>query len=125
LEFVPSNTLSRIYVHFPVPWDKKPHRRVIGDSFLDEAIRTLELQGRLELRTDSENYYRFALETYSHPLHVSFVVHKNRDIAITSKYEDRWKKMEKNIYDVTLINDLQSPEKNLGRGIYIHRNRNS
>lgn len=111
LEFVPSNTLSRIYVHFPVPWDKKPHRRVIGDSFVDEAIRTLELQGRLELRTDSENYYRFALETYSHPPHVSFEVHKNRDIAITSKYEDRWKKMEKNIYDVTLINDLQSPEK--------------
>jgi tRNA (guanine-N7-)-methyltransferase len=113
LEFVPSNSLSRIYVHFPVPWDKKPHRRVIGDAFVDEAIRALNLQGRLELRTDSENYYRFALETYSHPLHVSFEVHKNRDIAITSKYEDRWKKMEKNIYDVTLINDLESPEKRL------------
>ncbi|MDD4854964.1 MAG: tRNA (guanosine(46)-N7)-methyltransferase TrmB [Sulfuricurvum sp.] len=113
LEFVPSNSLSRIYVHFPVPWDKKSHRRVIGDAFVDEAIRALAPQGRLELRTDSENYYRFALETYSHPPYVSFEVHKNRDIAITSKYEDRWKKMEKNIYDVTLINALQSPEKRL------------
>lgn len=113
LEFVPSNSLSRIYVHFPVPWDKKPHRRVIGDAFVEEAIRALKPQGRLELRTDSENYYRFALETYSHPPQVTFEVHKNRDIAITSKYEDRWKKMEKNIYDVTLINDIQSPEKRL------------
>lgn len=113
LEFVPSNSLSRIYVHFPVPWDKKPHRRVIGDAFVEEAIRALTPQGRLELRTDSENYYRFALETYSHPPQVSFEVHKNRDIAITSKYEDRWKKMEKNIYDVTLINELQSPDKKL------------
>ena len=113
LEFVPSNSLSRIYVHFPVPWDKKPHRRVIGDAFVEEAIRALKPQGRLELRTDSENYYRFALETYSHPPQVSFEVHKNRDIAITSKYEDRWKKMEKNIYDVTLINELQSPDKKL------------
>ncbi|MDD4950180.1 tRNA (guanosine(46)-N7)-methyltransferase TrmB [Sulfuricurvum sp.] len=113
LEFVPSNTLSRIYVHFPVPWDKKPHRRVIGDTFVTEAIRTLAPQGRLELRTDSENYYRFALETYSHPPHVSFEVRKNQEIAVTSKYEDRWKKMEKNIYDVTLINDLISPEKKL------------
>ena len=113
LEFVPSNSLNRIYVHFPVPWDKKPHRRVIGDAFVEEAIRALQLEGRLELRTDSENYYRFALETYSHPPQVSFEVHKNRDIAITSKYEDRWKKMEKNIYDVTLINELQSPEKKL------------
>ncbi|MFZ3053798.1 MAG: tRNA (guanosine(46)-N7)-methyltransferase TrmB [Sulfuricurvum sp.] len=113
LEFVPSNSLSRIYVHFPVPWDKKPHRRVIGDAFVEEAIRALKPQGRLELRTDSENYYRFALETYSHPPQVTFEVHKNRDIAITSKYEDRWKKMEKNIYDVTLINDMESPEKRL------------
>jgi tRNA (guanine-N7-)-methyltransferase len=113
LEFVPSNILSRIYVHFPVPWDKKPHRRVIGDAFVYEAIRALKPQGRLELRTDSENYYRFALETYSHPLHVSFEVHKNRDIAITSKYEDRWKKMEKNIYDVTLINQEESDDKKL------------
>ncbi|MDP1784414.1 MAG: tRNA (guanosine(46)-N7)-methyltransferase TrmB, partial [Sulfuricurvum sp.] len=111
LEFVPSNAVSRIYVHFPVPWDKKPHRRVIGQAFVEEAIRVLKPEGRLELRTDSENYYRFALETYSAIPQVSFEVHKNRDIAITSKYEDRWKLMEKNIYDVTLINDCQSPEK--------------
>lgn len=111
LEFVPSNALNRIYVHFPVPWDKKPHRRVIGDAFVNEAIRTLTPQGRLELRTDSENYYRFALETYSHPPQVSFEVRKNQDIDVVSKYEDRWKRQEKNIYDVTLINQEISPEK--------------
>lgn len=113
LEFVPSNVVGRIYVHFPVPWDKKPHRRVIGPAFVEEAIRVLKPQGRLELRTDSENYYRYALETYSGVPQVTFEVHKNRDIAISSKYEDRWKRMEKNIYDVTLINDVLSPEKKL------------
>ncbi len=111
LEFVPSNIVSRIYVHFPVPWDKKPHRRVISDAFVEEAIRVLKPEGRLELRTDSELYYRFALETYSAPAKIHFEVHKNRDIAVVSKYEDRWRLMEKNIYDVTLINDLLSPEK--------------
>ena len=111
LELIPSNTLSRIYVHFPVPWDKKPHRRVIGDVFVEEALRTLAPQGRLELRTDSENYYRFALETYSHPSYARFEVRKNQEIAIVSKYEDRWKRLEKNIYDVTLINDFESPQK--------------
>ncbi len=111
LELIPSNTLSRIYVHFPVPWDKKPHRRVIGDAFVEEALRTLAPQGRLELRTDSENYYRFALETYSHPPYARFEVRKNQEIAIVSKYEDRWKRLEKNIYDVTLINDFESPQK--------------
>jgi tRNA (guanine-N7-)-methyltransferase len=110
LEFVPSNIVSRIYVHFPVPWDKKPHRRVISEAFLKESERVLCIGGKLELRTDSENYYRFALETFSSPCKSRFDVRKNQDIAIVSKYEDRWKKMEKNIYDVTFICEIDSPE---------------
>lgn len=110
LEFVPSNVVGKIYVHFPVPWDKKPHRRVISQAFLDESIRVLNVGGTLELRTDSENYYRFALETFSAPTQSRFDVRKNQDIAISSKYEDRWKRMEKNIYDVTFTCETLSPD---------------
>jgi tRNA (guanine-N7-)-methyltransferase len=110
LEFVPSNIVGKIYVHFPVPWDKKPHRRVISEAFLNEAERVLKIGGKLELRTDSEEYYRFALETFSTPRQSRFDVRKNQDIAIVSKYEDRWKKMEKNIYDVTFTCELDSPD---------------
>lgn len=110
LEFVPSNIVGKIYVHFPVPWDKKPHRRVISEAFLKESERALRIGGTLELRTDSENYYRFALETFSSPRQSCFDVRKNQEIAIVSKYEDRWKKMEKNIYDVTFTCDVESPE---------------
>ncbi|ADR34396.1 tRNA (guanine-N(7)-)-methyltransferase [Sulfuricurvum kujiense DSM 16994] len=110
LEFVPSNIVGKIYVHFPVPWDKKPHRRVISEAFLKESERALRVGGTLELRTDSENYYRFALETFSSPAISRFDVRKNQEIAIVSKYEDRWKKMEKNIYDVTFTCEAESPE---------------
>lgn len=110
LEFVPSNIVGKIYVHFPVPWDKKPHRRVISEAFLKESNRVLNIGGTLELRTDSENYYRFALETFSSPLKSRFDVRKNQEIAIVSKYEDRWKKMEKNIYDVSFTCETESPE---------------
>jgi len=110
LEFVPSNIVGKIYVHFPVPWDKKPHRRVISEAFLKESERSLRVGGTLELRTDSENYYRFALETFSTPRQSRFEVRKNQEIAIVSKYEDRWKKQEKNIYDVTFTCDVESPE---------------
>jgi tRNA (guanine-N7-)-methyltransferase len=110
LEFVPSNIVGKIYVHFPVPWDKKPHRRVISEAFLKESERVLRVGGTLELRTDSENYYRFALETFSSPRQSRFDVRKNQEIAIVSKYEDRWKKMEKNIYDVTFTCEIESPE---------------
>lgn len=108
MEMVPSNIVSRIYVHFPVPWDKKPHRRVISKSFVAESLRVLQKGGRLELRTDSENYYEYSFATYTSLNQLSMELKKNHDIAISSKYEDRWKKMEKNIYDLTLICEEES-----------------
>ena len=110
LELVPSNIASRIYVHFPVPWDKKPHRRVISTAFINESTRVLAPGGRLELRTDSENYFAYSWETFIALNKAKLEVNKNQEIAISSKYEDRWKKMEKNIYDITLTIDEISPE---------------
>ncbi len=110
MEFIPSNIVGRIYVHFPVPWDKKPHRRVIGEAFVNESIRVLKKGGRLELRTDSENYFQYAFKTFTSLNKLTLEILKNREIAISSKYEDRWKLMEKNIYDVTMTCDEESPE---------------
>jgi tRNA (guanine-N7-)-methyltransferase len=108
MELVPSNIVGKVYVHFPVPWDKKPHRRVISKSFIEESRRVLKVDGRLELRTDSENYYAYSYETFIALNKTVLHINKNKDIAIVSKYEDRWRKMEKNIYDVTMINEEQS-----------------
>jgi len=105
MELVPSNRVSKVYVHFPVPWDKKPHRRVISTAFIEEVNRTLQVGGTLELRTDSENYYAYSYETFIAFNKTTLLINKNKDIAVSSKYEDRWKKMEKNIYDVTMINE--------------------
>ncbi|ABB44064.1 tRNA (guanine-N(7)-)-methyltransferase [Sulfurimonas denitrificans DSM 1251] len=113
MELVPSNKIDKIYVHFPVPWDKKPHRRVISTAFIEEARRILNIGGTLELRTDSENYYAYSYETFIAFEKTTLHINKNRDIAITSKYEDRWKRMQKNFYDVTMINSEESPELSL------------
>ncbi len=113
LEFVPSNLVGRIFVHFPVPWDKKPHRRVISHPFISESIRALKKEGTLELRSDSENYFAYSLQTFLELSQSDFQVRKNQDIGIVSKYESRWRKMEKNIYDITLSNHEDSdPIKN-------------
>ncbi|MFT7878899.1 MAG: tRNA (guanosine(46)-N7)-methyltransferase TrmB [Sulfurimonas sp.] len=102
LEMLPSNSCEQIFVHFPVPWDKKPHRRVISPSFLEESMRVLRREGRLELRTDSDNYFWYALETFFGEdvpkTHVE--VRKNEALEVTSKYEARWRRQEKDIYDV-------------------------
>jgi tRNA (guanine-N7-)-methyltransferase len=108
MEFVPSNTVGRIYVHFPVPWDKKPHRRVISQPFIAESLRVLMKGGKLELRTDSDNYFAYAFETFMSLNQLKLEIFKNQEIEITSKYEDRWRRMEKNIYDVLLTCDEES-----------------
>ena len=102
LEMIPSNLCHKIFVHFPVPWDKKPHRRVISPSFLEESMRVLEVGGRLELRTDSPKYFWYAMETFlgESVAKTGVEIRKNEALEITSKYEARWLRQEKDIYDV-------------------------
>ncbi len=111
MEFLSSNGVGRIFVHFPVPWDKKPHRRVFSAAFIEEALRVLHVEGTLELRTDSNAYFSFAFEQMMRLSRADVHVKKNAVLEITSKYEDRWRKMDKDIYDVILRNEQASPEK--------------
>lgn len=108
MEFLPSNVVGRIFVHFPVPWDKKPHRRVFSAAFIEEALRVLHVNGTLELRTDSQLYFEFTFSQMMQLSKANVQVKKNAELEITSKYEDRWRKMEKDIYDVTLTNESAS-----------------
>ena len=113
LEMLPSNACEQIFVHFPVPWDKKPHRRVISPSFLNESMRVLRKDGRLELRTDSDNYYWYALETFFAVPKTQVEIRKNEALEVTSKYEARWLRQEKDIYDVYVKCQENSEDKKL------------
>jgi len=111
LQLLESNSVETIFVHFPVPWDKKPHRRVISKSFVEESIRVLKKGGRLELRTDSENYFAYAFETFNALNRYDLQIKKNHKLPVSSKYEDRWRRQEKNIYDLILTNESISDPK--------------
>jgi tRNA (guanine-N7-)-methyltransferase len=104
LETLPSNSVDTIYVHFPVPWDKRPHRRVINPQFIVESKRVLKHLGVLELRTDSENYFQWSFDLFLKEDKLKMELLKNQQIDITSKYEDRWIKLEKNIYNFRITN---------------------
>ena len=39
MEFIESNKVGKIFVHFPVPWVKKPHRRIYSNEFVNGALR--------------------------------------------------------------------------------------
>ncbi len=112
LEMLPSNLLSEVFVHFPVPWDKKPYRRVISSIFLSETMRVLKADGVLNLRTDSYNYFWYSLDVFFNtPLKTSVLIDKNRSLEVTSKYEARWLRQEKDIYDVSVTSLEDSPQK--------------
>jgi len=110
LEFLSSNSVKQIFVHFPVPWDKKPHRRVISKAFINESKRVLSKGGTLELRTDSDNYFEYSFGEFINQEKVELHINKNKDLEISSKYEDRWKRQEKDIYDITMTNKEISEE---------------
>lgn len=110
LEFLDSNAVGRIFVHFPVPWDKKPHRRVMSVGFIEESMRVLKIDGTLELRTDSPNYFEYSSSLLDSFTEYAHKIVKNKDLDVTSKYEARWKRQEKDIWDVTLFAKEESPE---------------
>ena len=107
LSLLPAGCLQRVFLHFPVPWDDAPHRRVISDEFASQIARTLGRGGRFELRTDSEEYFLYVMQKLSPYVQrkAGKISHfKNRDAAVASKYEDRWRKMDKDIYDLIYEN---------------------
>ncbi len=107
LSLLPAGCLQRVFLHFPVPWDDAPHRRVISDEFASQIARTLGRGGRFELRTDSKEYFLYAMQKLSPCVQrkAGEISHfKNRDAAVASKYEDRWRKMDKDIYDLIYEN---------------------
>ena len=110
LEFLDSNAVGRVFVHFPVPWDKKPHRRVMSIGFIQECMRVLKVTGTLELRTDSPNYFEYSNSLLLHFEKYPNEILKNKDLDVTSKYEARWKRQEKDIWDITITSIEESPQ---------------
>lgn len=65
----PDGAVKRAFLHFPDPWWKKRHakRLVMGDVFLDQMARLLEVGGELFVQTDVEDraaMYESAVSTH-------------------------------------------------------------
>lgn len=110
LGMIESNLIDRIFLHFPVPWPKDPHRRVVSKMFAGECQRVLKNGGKFELRTDEQDYAQYTLSQFLDLTNLQIIIKKNADLSITSKYEERWKKLQKNIFDLIYICDVTSEQ---------------
>jgi tRNA (guanine-N7-)-methyltransferase len=77
-------------------------------------LRVLKVSGTLELRTDSPLYYEYSKELYETYNEKSTIV-KNQNLEVSSKYEDRWKRLGKDIWDLTIYADKVSPDMKLNK----------
>lgn len=98
-EILPQNFLDGLYVHFPVPWPDAPHRRVWSKDFLSAAFKALKFGGFIHLRTDDIGYYKFAKNMLI-SLGLSFNEYTNAAMDTVSKYEARWQRQNKDIFDI-------------------------
>ncbi|WP_104710979.1 tRNA (guanosine(46)-N7)-methyltransferase TrmB [Helicobacter felis] len=99
LEVLPSNVCLSLDLHFPVPWDKNPTRRVMGTQTLKNMLRVLKEGATLWLRTDSWNYFQGSLRLAQQE-NCAYSTDTNASVAVPSKYEQRWLKQDRNIYDL-------------------------
>lgn len=132
LQLMPDSSLKNLYVHFPVPWHKKPHRRVISPMFLCHSMRalknneslsphTMPQSGFLHLRTDDKDYFDYALSTALALPKAKILIEKNANLPIISKYEARWRRQEKPIYDskIFALPLPPNPQKSLQNGDFV------
>ncbi len=58
-EFVTDSSLSVVHIYFPDPWPKKRHhkRRLIQPPFMQQVIRILAPNGRVQIVTDHQDYF--------------------------------------------------------------------
>lgn len=113
LSLIDSNLIDKIFLHFPVPWDKAEHRRVVSKEFANECERTLKSGGKFELRTDSREYCDFSAGMFLNLKEPDIQIRKNSDLQVSSKYEDRWKKQQKDIYDMIYTCKHKSDDKEI------------
>ncbi|WP_293651259.1 tRNA (guanosine(46)-N7)-methyltransferase TrmB [uncultured Campylobacter sp.] len=100
MSLLKSNSIDRLFLHFPVPWGKSKMRRVVSPQFALECQRTLKDGGTFELRSDDRDYTDFTIGCFMDLTNANIQIFKNRFLEISSKYEDRWIRQNKDIYDV-------------------------
>lgn len=105
-EILPHNIAQAIYLHFPIPWDKNPQKRVLSEAFLRQSMRILKRDGFLELRSDSKEYVLFGIDIAQKFKDIEIIKDDNRPII--SKYEARWLRQEREIFNVSFVNRKSS-----------------
>lgn len=97
------SSISKVFLHFPVPWNKAKHRRVISHNFIKDLFYVLNFKGIFNIRSDDIEYIKDAIDIVLNMEVANFSAMKNKNIDVVSKYEQRWKNYKKDIYELNIF----------------------
>ena len=103
--FLPAGAVHALHVYFLDPWPKKKHhkRRLLDEGFFEEALRVLEVSGRLWIATDHDDYFEAILEGLEAAVERFTLVEAVWDGA-TTNYEDKFVSLGSTIHRRVLEN---------------------
>lgn len=104
------NSVERIYMSFPCPWPKERHarRRVTAEGFSATIAAVLQPGGVFELATD-EGWYADEVDEIL-GAHKALTLQErklNHRQEITTKYENKWLEMKKDIHHLYFAKTAQ------------------
>lgn len=107
-EFIPGNSIDRIYLHFSDPWPKKGHhkRRLTYPTFLEKYKRILKDDGTIIFKTDNRDFFIDSLDYFKeanlNTLDINYDYHSvKRDEPLTG-YERKFKDLGNPIFYIKL-----------------------
>lgn len=109
--FIPENSLKRIYVNFPDPWpkEKHEHNRLLQRSFFDRISTRLEDGGELWLTTDHEEYWQFSMAEGLASGLFEVTTPEIPSHHLTTKYALKWIGQGRSFYHAVFTKKIQSP----------------
>jgi tRNA (guanine-N7-)-methyltransferase len=111
---------SDIYMNFPCPWPKRRHagRRVSGAAFAATIASRLAEGGAFVLATDVEQYAEETREAFAASgAFVPGAVERNPEREFQTKYERKWRKMGRDIYEFRAVKASDADENQAGEEI--------
>lgn len=109
--YIPNNTISKIFLNFSDPWPKDRHykRRLTYKDFLNKYYNLLKNDGIIEFKTDQKDLFNFTLEEiketkfklliYTYDLHNDTDLNKDN---IMTEYEEKFSKLGNKICKLIL-----------------------
>lgn len=100
--------IDRLYLNFSDPWPKERHklRRLTSPIFLEKYNKIFKNTKIIYLRTDNLNLFNYSIECLQaadYRLTISYDLHKDCDITITTEYEDKFSGLGMPIYGLIAV----------------------